>query len=687
MKDLNSLEDHPCLETQPEHKMLSQILTRLDKWIEDRPKDKYWEPDETLLKTEKGVRLVAEKTWRVYELLLITQGVSSGQGVVSVEEARREIPKVCDEIAADFKKLSTETRMPLEQIGLVYAGLGTQFRGLDNVRNLREQEIIDFASRLEVMPFRRISEIVRDLADTLLITPLQFQQSDTEYLMQCVWLRNISNWARGGKQPALDRVNSLFEWTVCNIDLQPEEVDVRSPLWGMATQEPWQTLLLGAGTQWDRAWVFIELLRQQRIDACLLGVPSAGNSEIMLPWAVGVLIEGEIYIFLPGLGIPLPGPKEPEISEDGGEIHFPEIATLSQLVADKSLLTRYKTIESYFEFDPELLGKSVAMLLASPWSSSQRMAILEQELVGQDKKMVLYSSFGDQSKRFLESPHIASTTHWGAPLLIEFIDSIIGERRIQLRILNLTVMVDEKKRLIPGFLMGKDYPLWSGRILYFKNFDSDERNASWTLSQARFSDRRLGEMQLPPEMESLLVFAKNLAGFWLGVIAYEKGNYQSALHHFEENRRILGNELSPWIGSMQYLQGRIYEKQGEYEKAIDAYLKYGELANAPGNSLRVELLRSLLDLPEPKSNDPADQEVGTLQEPDTNTQGEPVEPENVTGPSDETVTETPAISEISHESSAEAPPVAEEEAPKEPETETTNKDGEKTGEPLEELRV
>ncbi len=42
---------------------------------------------------------------------------------------------------------------------------------------------------------------------------------------------------------------------------------------------------------------------------------------------VGVLLDGEIYVFLPYSGIPLPGPDGPAVDETG-QWSFPQIATL-----------------------------------------------------------------------------------------------------------------------------------------------------------------------------------------------------------------------------------------------------------------------------------------------------------------------------------------------------------------------
>ena len=63
----------------------------------------------------------------------------------------------------------------------------------------------------------------------------------------------------------LERAKRLFDWTVRNIELEPDD-----RTW--IPQFPWETLLFGRGTAAERAWVFILLLRQLNIDAAVLAV-------------------------------------------------------------------------------------------------------------------------------------------------------------------------------------------------------------------------------------------------------------------------------------------------------------------------------------------------------------------------------------------------------------------------------
>ena len=81
-------------------------------------------------------------------------------------------------------------------------------------------------------------------------------------------------------------------------------------------QLSWQTLLLSQGTAMDRAVVFMELLRQHRLDSFVLR--QDGQQREDFPLVVGVSLNNEVYLFLPGLGLPIPGPEEDALSLEEG---------------------------------------------------------------------------------------------------------------------------------------------------------------------------------------------------------------------------------------------------------------------------------------------------------------------------------------------------------------------------------
>ena len=88
-------------------------------------------------------------------------------------------------------------------------------------------------------------------------------------------------------------------------------------------------LLFGCGMAVERGWVFILLARQQGLDAAMLALADTESPlKAPQPWAVGVLHEGQVYLFDPVLGLPVPAQDGIVLGDDGQLAIRP--ATLAQ---------------------------------------------------------------------------------------------------------------------------------------------------------------------------------------------------------------------------------------------------------------------------------------------------------------------------------------------------------------------
>ena len=131
---------------------------------------------------------------------------------------------------------------------------------------------------------------------------MEFSRYDGYALQQVVWLRDVGLWARGDALNDLIRAQSLFDWTIRNIQLEPDS-DQRIPLF------PWETLLFGRGTATERAWLFILLARQLDIDAAMLGLEEGSGRRVALaqPVARGAGDKSDIQ----NLKSEIPNPQSP----------------------------------------------------------------------------------------------------------------------------------------------------------------------------------------------------------------------------------------------------------------------------------------------------------------------------------------------------------------------------------------
>jgi hypothetical protein len=429
---------------------------------------------------------------------------------------------------------------------------------------------------------------------------MEFSRFDAFFLREAVWLRDVGRWARGEALDDLERAKSLFDWTVRNIQLEPENPN-RIPLL------PWEMLLFGRGTATERAWLFILLARQSGIDATLLGLggsaragdggrgtadsgPSPGGDapeELARPWCIAVLAEGNAYLFDPVLGLPIPAPDGLTL-RGSGELDI-RPATLAQVIGDEKLLRRLDIDEGRaYSIKAADLKHLVALLEASPSYLAQRMKLLESRLAG-EQKMVLTTAPSAQAERWKTIAHVAEGRLWLWPYEVLRRRSQLSAQAVQVRLM----------ALLPLYAM-PSAPLYRGRVLYLKGKFVGDHGAAELYKQARPSDDELRLSSLDQAQKLFYMLAKQDASYWTGLLAYQRGKYDSAIDYFRL-RTLLASSDNPWIPGAQYNLARAYEASGATDKAIAQY------GNASSPGLYGELLRAkwLKELTERKKEGPS----------------------------------------------------------------------------------
>ena len=467
-------------------------------------------------------------------------------------------------------------------------------------------------------PAPMIASLPKPLADLPQVKNLgqmEFTRFDGYALQEAAWLRDVSLWARGEKLDDLERAKSLFDWTVRNIQIEPESPE-RIPLF------PWETLLFGRGTATERAWVFILLLRQLDIDAALLAVdegrgtgdegrglgtsvpsetrggtgsasgPSEPNSPEKptdappRPWCVGVLIEGKVYLFDPLLGLPIPAPDGVARDETGQLTIRP--ATLAEVRSDNKLLERMNVGPSRVYGVQALdLSSVTALLEASPPYLARCMKMLESRLAG-DRKMVLTTSPSAAARRWTEAAGLADVRLWQHPFQTLLRRSNLDRRQVQARLLAMLQF-----HVIPAA------PLSRGRILYLKGRLVGDDGAMQYYQAARPSNAELRASSIAQIEKLMLLRGKQDATYWCGLIAYQRGDYEAAVDYFMK-RTLEAYPGGPWTGGGRYNLARAYEASGRTERAI---LMYGLDVYSPGylgNLLRAKWLREESESEKPK---------------------------------------------------------------------------------------
>ncbi len=145
---------------------------------------------------------------------------------------------------------------------------------------------------------------------------------DANYLDACFLFRDAGRSIQyhvatvAAEDPAvrltpLEQATAAFNWVTRQVRLEERS------LWRWSVP-PYLGLRRGRGTALERALIFLDLLRQMNVDdeqgkpliGCLVGNGTKANPEgDQSIWAVGVLIDNELYLFDPRLGLPVPGPN------------------------------------------------------------------------------------------------------------------------------------------------------------------------------------------------------------------------------------------------------------------------------------------------------------------------------------------------------------------------------------------
>lgn len=426
------------------------------------------------------------------------------------------------------------------------------------------------------------------LPEVRALDKLEFLRSDGESLQEAIWLRDLSGWARGKQLGDLERAEHLFDWVVRNIQLEPDATAEGTPIPNL----PWEALLFGRGTATDRAWVFVRLARQHRIDAVVLALPSedddAANGGPKL-WAVGVLNDAKLYLFDPALGLPIPGPDGVTRKEDGSLDIRP--ATLDQVVENDALLRQLDLdAEHPYPVRAEQLDGVVAMVEGAPAALSARMQLVESHLAGQQKVM-LTTRPSVVVERVKTVPGLADVRLWTWPY------EVLRQRGK----LAAEVVAQRNEALAP-FLAGRNSRLWRARVLHLKGEFTGPECATFYYQEARMADRRLAEIRIaaedvdnPKEAERLRrAFeagkqAERDASYWMGLIENELGNNEAALDYYVR-RTLEVSPDGPWTTGALYNTGRTFESLGRPDEAADVYRSDRDAPDYHGRALRAKWL-------------------------------------------------------------------------------------------------
>lgn len=474
-------------------------------------------------------------------------------------------------------------------------------------------ELDRFTLRFEALG-ARARRLAEDLDYFATLAAPHFLPADRIALREAILLRDVSRWARGEQADDVSRAKRLFDWVVRNIQLEPDHAahgaraahgappPQGDPGGPRLLKRPWETLLWGAGTAMERAWVFILLARQQGLDAAVLALEDTADSAhpTLRPWTVGVLSGGNLYLFDPYLGLPIPAPGGVTLDASGQLDVRP--ATLAMVLGDPQLLGQMDLDPvSPYRVRATDLKRIVALVEGSPAYTARRMHQAQRRLAGEES-IVLSAAPSGQEARLRECTGIADVRLWSLPYEVIFQRTQAGEESIR-----------QAGRLLQVVSSGA---LWKGRVRHLEGKFTGDSNAVQFYGTARLSDRDIESLSGATRLQeaarawpapardqedvaasiaglrAIAALARQNAGYWLGLAAFEQGKYDMAGDYFSV-RTLAAYPGGPWTPGATYNLGRVCEAQKSYLQAIQHYRANTGSAQSYGDQLRAEWLEKL----------------------------------------------------------------------------------------------
>ena len=449
------------------------------------------------------------------------------------------------------------------------------------------------------------------------------------------WLKEQAVSKDQEQAQQLSAAMQLFDWTVRNVQLEPfppaekttaagtssnKESDALPPQRGVPgpgyQRYPYETLLYGRGDAYERARVFMELCRQQNVDTIVLAVNQASGPP--RPWAVAAMIGPELYLFDAELGLPLP-------AEQGRGV-----VTLAQLVKQPELLEQLNlAAKQTYWVKADDLSSLRPLISASPEELSKRMWLLDREAKG-TKQLHLFVDADALAARIVQAPPLsaAKVALWRVPFECSLYVSLGLGLRLNLDREFLLQYDKETAQLRNPY-----GPIRQGRQLQFQGtFDTPEaaliqrrqrerdkivdpafhdggaidlflmarpegraiedfaRSDLWQQAQASLPNNPQERQKQLAILTERIQRMRDDVTFWLGLIQYEKGDYENAIKWLQLSQADESSER-PWAAAVRYNLARSYESLGQTEEAIKL-LSSDDSPQKYGNRLRAKWLSS-----------------------------------------------------------------------------------------------
>ena len=320
----------------------------------------------------------------------------------------------------------------------------------------------------------------------------------------------------------------------------------------------------------------------------------APPERLLVAW----IYEDKLYFFDPEYGLPIPAPNGISISTDAQNKGLKIVpATLDQILTDETILNRMSFTDSRnkerkYYLTSDDFKNAEYYLPVNPTSLSKRMWVLENRLTGK-QKMRLTSSPSEVKSQLEKLVPGATVNLWDTPYAAAMFNPM--RQSIFNSILDSVINMS-----IPD--NNDAAPLRRARITHLKGelaMQNDEDNLEdyavvW-YQRSRLSEGKIIKIvnsrsnSIPLEH---FMIAKYYATYWLGQLSDALDNHNAAEEYY--SLIIKDKTIFVWMAPALYNIGRVEEKTGQFDKAIDNYqMANGESRLYIGAALRAQWLKEL----------------------------------------------------------------------------------------------
>ena len=474
------------------------------------------------------------------------------------------------------------------------------------------------ANRVKENPYLGQYELYRLMAD-------DFQAGDEEAPVDAVFAK-LNPDLDAGQAKQLSLAVQLFDWVTRNIQLEEApsysedeieelrlmEADSLSAS-GLAEpgakRDAWQLLMFARGDHIEKGKLFMMLCHQMGLPAVMFA-----TGEDQKPWAVGVLIGDEYYLFDPRMGLPIPGEDSTNIATLSDVLAKPELLSKLNLSVKESLAddTKYWVTESDLE-------NVVGLVYWSPVSASERVATLEYSLA-QDQRLLMVQR-ADETIAKLPKLENIEYKPWDISLKTAQFRKIIAASMPK-------AVTDDAMAEKLRWYFGEE-----GYIMLFTNYRTSRarfikgkferplefrplgfRDAIESFAMLMYEDEIIDSLESDSDLQSMIGIRRS--GVTPAELANDIASRQSQMRlvrrdaglfmcqsHFDNGSisttanwvpKLLEEfDVERWEGALKYLNARALEARHQYDEAIEQLKDEGPQQH--GNLIRARLLKEQIE--------------------------------------------------------------------------------------------